>query len=196
MSDDQKPGLASTEQGFWTFQRTAGALLVASILPLALGLQLFRRRNGIQGIALQSTAVLVWERGSFLAAVVLTALGFVLLEAALHETNGRVMARLGVRAYFLGAVLLAVAEVIRLGQASYRLIVVYVVLALLSQAAIGAALLKSNLLPAWVGWMTIAWNLILLIVLPVVTPGDLYYPIAHHPMPLLIGIALLWRASG
>lgn len=171
----------STEQSFWTFQRTAGALLVAAILPLVLGLFLFSSR--VLGGAPQSTALLVWERGSFLAAVVLTALGFVLLEATLHETNGRVLARLGASAYFFGAVLLTAAEAMRLGQSSSRLIVVYVVLAFLGQAAIGGALLQSNLLPAWIGWTTIAWNLGLLIVLPIVTPGDIYTPLPITSCP-------------
>lgn len=188
----------STEQGFWTLQQTAGALLVAAILPLALGLYLFISRNGVQGGMPRSPTLFMWERGSILAAVVLTALGLVLLDAHLQDTSGRVMARLGASAYFFGAVLLAAAEAMQLPvrQASYPLIVVYVVLALLGQAAIGGALLQSNLLPAWIGWMTIAWNLILLIVLPIVTPGDIYYPVAHHLMPLLIGVPLLWRASG
>jgi hypothetical protein len=57
-------------------------------------------------------------------------------------------------------------------------------------------IVQSNLLPAWIGWTTIAWNLILLIVLLSVTPGDIYYPVAHHLMPRLIAVPLLWRASG
>ena len=186
----------STKQRFWTRQRTAGALLVAAILPLALGLYLFSSRNGVQGGMPRSLTLLMWERGSVVAAVVLTALGLVLLDALLQDTSGRILARLGASTYFFGAVLLVAAEAMRLGQASYRLIVVYVVLALLGQAAIGGALLQSNVLPAWIGWMTIAWNLILLLVLPIVTPDDVYFPIVHHPMPLLIGVALLGRASG
>jgi hypothetical protein len=80
------------DQGFWTFQRTAGAFLVTAILPLALGVYLFLSRNGVQGGVPQSTARLMWERGSILAAVVLTAIGLVLLEAVLHQTGGRVAA--------------------------------------------------------------------------------------------------------
>jgi len=101
----------------------------------------------------------------------------------------------GASAYFFGAVLLVAAEAMRLpeGQASYPLIVVYVVLAFLGQAAIGGALLQSNLLPAWIGWTTVVWNVALLVILPIVTPGDIYFPVQHHLMPLLIGISLLWR---
>lgn len=185
------------DQGFWSFQRAAGALLIAAILPLALGVYLFISRSGVQGGAPSSPALFVWERGFILAAVVLTALGFTLLEATLQETNGRVLARLGTSAYFFGAVLLATAEAMRLpaGQASYPLIVIYIALAFLGQAAIGGALLQSNLLPAWIGWTTVIWNAGLLVVLLIVTPGDIYYPIAHHLMPLLIGIPLLVKTA-
>jgi hypothetical protein len=183
----------NTNRAFWTEERVTGALLVAAILPLALGLDLFMSRNGVQGGAPRSPALFVWERGSILAAVVLTALGFVLLEATLQDTNGRVLARLGGSAYFFGAVLLAAAEAMRLP--SSPLIVVYVILAFLGQAAIGGALLQANILPSWIGWTTIAWNLGLLVILLAVTPGDIYYPIVHHLMPLLIGIPLLWRGD-
>lgn len=186
------------DQGFLSFQRMAGALLVAAVLPLALGVFLFISRSGVGGGVSRSQALFIWERGSILAAVVLTALGLILLDAHLQNTNGRVLARLGTGAYFFGAVLLVTAEAMRLpqGEASYPLIVVYVVLAFLGQAAIGGALLQSNLLPAWIGWTTIVWNLGLLIVLLIVTPGDIYYPIVHSLMPLLIGIPFLFRTSG
>jgi hypothetical protein len=77
---------------------------------------------------------------------------------------------------------------------AYALFVVYVVLAFLAQAAIGGALLRSRVVGASIGWVTIVWNLGLLVVLSVITPGDIYYPIAHQIMPLVIGGALLWRA--
>jgi hypothetical protein len=186
-----------TGQSFWNMQRMAGSLMVLAIFPLALGVFLFLSRNGIQGGAPRSPALFVWERGSILAAVVFTAIGLVLLEGILQDTSSGVAARLGASAYFFGAVLLVVAEAeaIRLPgeQLSYPLIVLYVVLAFLGQAAIGAALLQSTLLPAWIGWTTIVWNIGLLLILLIVTPGDIYYPMAHHFMPFLIGIPLLWR---
>lgn len=183
------------DQGFWNMPRTAGALMVFAVIPLAIGVFLFLSRNGVQGGAPRSPALFVWERGSILAAVVLTAIGLLLLEGTLHETNGRVLARLGASAYFFGAVLLVAAEAMQLpeGGASYPLIVIYVVLAFLGQAAIGGALLQSNVLPLWIGWTTIVWNLAWLVVLPVATPEDVYFPALHHLMPLLIGLPLLWR---
>jgi hypothetical protein len=180
-----------------TYPRMAGALMVAAIFPLALGVFLFISRIGVQGGSPPSPAFFVWERGSILAAVVLTTIGLMLLEGILQGTDGSILARVGSATYSFGAVLLVAAEAIQLteGRASYPLIVVYVILAFLGQAAIGGALLQANLLPSWVGWTMIAWNLVLPLILLVITPGDIYYPIAHHLMPLLIGIFLLVRSS-
>lgn len=184
-----------TNQGFWSMKRTAGVLMIAAQVPMALGLSLFIGRNGVEGGAPQSPALFMWERGGWLAAVFLTALGLIPLEGALQETKGRVLARLGASAYFFGAVLVVVAEAMPLprDQSSYPLIVIYVVLAFLGQAAVGIALLQSTLLAAWVGWITIVWNIGWLVALSIFSPDDLYYPILHHMMPLLIGIMLLVR---
>ena len=37
--------------------------------------------------------------------------------------------------------------------------VVYVTMAFVSQAAIGCALSMSELVPRWIGWATVIWNL-------------------------------------
>jgi hypothetical protein len=71
--------------------------------------------------------------------------------------------------------------------------VFYVVLALLAQAAFGVSLLRTGLVAGWASWTTIAWNLVWLVVLPLASPGGMYYPALHHFAPLLIGIALLTR---
>jgi hypothetical protein len=81
------------------------------------------------------------------------------------------------------------------GQHLYPLIVVHVVLAFLGQAAIGGALWQSRLLAPWIGWATILWNLAWLVMLLVITLGDIYFPVLHDIMPLLIGVALLRRAA-
>jgi hypothetical protein len=169
--------------------------MIAAQVPMALGLSLFMGRNGAEGGAPHSPAIFVWERGGWLAAVFLTALGLILLEGSLLETKGRVLARLGASAYFFGAVVVVVAEAMPfpLDRPSYPLIVIYVVLAFLGQVAVGIALLQSALLAAWVGWTILVWNVGWLVALPIVSPDDLYYPILHHVMPLLIGIMLVVR---
>jgi hypothetical protein len=68
-----------------------------------------------------------------------------------------------------------------------------VTLAFLAQAAFGVLLARTRFLPAWVGWAAVAWNLGWLVALPILSPGDVYFPVLHHPAPLLVGIALLRR---
>ena len=75
----------------------------------------------------------------------------------------------------------------------YALIVIYVVLAFLAQAVLGGSLLQSGLLAAWIGWLAILWNIAWLVALPVTSPRDIYFPVLHHVMPLVIGIALLLK---
>lgn len=77
---------------------------------------------------------------------------------------------------------------------SYPVIVVAVVLALLGQALIGGGLRQGRLLASWIGWATTLWNLAWLVALPLFTPRDIYFPVLHHTMPLLIGAALLRRS--
>jgi hypothetical protein len=63
------------------------------------------------------------------------------------------------------------------------LIIVYVVVAFLAQAALGGALLQSGALATRIGWATILWNLAWLVALPIITPRDIYFPILHHAAP-------------
>ena len=79
------------------------------------------------------------------------------------------------------------------GEHTYSLVVVYVALAFLGQGAIGAGLTQSTPLPTSIGWVTLAWSLACLIILPIVRPGDMYVPGLHHLMPLIIGIALMTK---
>jgi hypothetical protein len=69
------------------------------------------------------------------------------------------------------------------------LVRIFVVLAFLSQAAYGAALLQTGLLPGWLGGLTVVWNLVWLVVL--LGTKDPYFPILHLQLPVLAGILLL-----
>ena len=182
---------------FWRIERAAGLFLVLGFVANLAGVLMFNIRDGTSGSAPPSPAYYVWERGFLMAAIVLTAIGFVLLEGHLHSTDGRVLARAGATAYLFAGILGVAAEALdlsRTGQNFYPLIVIYVVLAFLAQAAIGGALHQSGLLAPWISWVTIVWNLAWLVVLPLITPRDIYFPILHHLMPLLIGSALLRKA--
>jgi hypothetical protein len=56
------------------------------------------------------------------------------------------------------------------------------------------SLLQSRMIPSWIGWTTLVWNIAWLVALPVVSPTGIYFPVLHHVLPLVIGIALLTRA--
>ncbi len=181
---------------YWSIERAAGFVLVLGFVALLPGVLMFLSRGGLQGGAPPSPAYFVWERSFIMAAVVLTAIGLVLLEGHLQNTDGRALATIGATAYLFGGVLLVAAEALSLTLGYEKVsgvIVIYVVLAFMAQAAIGGSLLQSGLLPAWIGWVTLVWNIAWLVVLPMASPRDIYYPILQHFMPLVIGIALLLK---
>jgi hypothetical protein len=102
--------------------------------------------------------------------------------------------RLGVAGYLAGSIIGVVAETLELtSTAVYPMIVVYVTLAFVSQAAIGCALSMSELVPRWIGWATAVWNLGWLAFLVLARPWDVYFPILHLIMPVFIGAALILR---
>ena len=188
------------DQRFWSFERSAGFFLVLSFVASLAGVVMFTIRGGPSGGTPPSHTFFLWKRSFFMAAVILTAIGLVLLEGRLQNTDGRVLARTGATTYLIAGTLLVTGEAFRMSlgdvfeKQAYALFVIYVVLAFLAQATVGGALLQSGVLATWIGWVTIVWNLGLVVVLSVITPEDIYYPIAHQIMPLLIGGALLWRA--
>lgn len=186
-------------QNLITVHRVAGALLVLSFVMVMVGALMFVGRNGTSGGAAPSFAYLVWERSFIMAAAVLVALGFIFLQAGLHDVGVRalVLARIAAGIYVIAAVVIVSAESIGLVQAEPpdALIVVYVILAFLAQAVLGAVLVSTALFPAWIGWVAIVWNVGWLGVLLFINPGDIYFPVLHHAVPLLIGIPLLWRGQ-
>ncbi|HEU5086284.1 MAG TPA: hypothetical protein VFT99_02520 [Roseiflexaceae bacterium] len=181
----------------WSMARVAGLLLVLGDVVVLPGLLMFTFRGGQRGGAPPSPAYYGWERGLIMGAVVLTAIGFMVLEGHLQSTAGRILARIAAFAYLFAGVVGVVGEALNLSlgyEKSYILMVVYVVIAFLAQAALGGALLQSGLLPAWICWAAMLWNLAWLVALPLFSPRDIYFPVLHHVAPLLIGIALLWNA--
>ncbi len=183
---------------FSTLQTSSGVLLILGFAAFFAGAAMFWIRGGMRDAAPPSPRYFVWERGFILAAVVLTAIGLALLEGYLEATDGWALARTGAAAYFFGGVLIVAAEGLGLAQPfqpdwlsrTYPLVVVYVVLAFLSQAGIGASLLQAGLLAPWVGWAAIIWNIGWLVV-SVFVPNAMYIPFFHHLIPLVIGIALI-----
>jgi len=175
-------------------ERTVGLILVLSAVVTFPGLMMFTFRRGYRGGAPRSRVHFIWERSFVMAGVILEVIGFVLLTTALQNTDGRVWGIIGATGFLIGGILLVTAEASSLTfgyEKFYPLIVIYVVMAFLAQAAIGGAWLQGGL-AAWIGWATIVWNLAWLTVLAIFSRRDIYFPVLHGVMPLVMGIALLW----
>lgn len=174
-------------------ERTAGGgLLALSFAVFVFGGTLYFGR-AIAKWQIEEASHLVWERGFVIAAVLATVLGLTLLDNMLRAAGEAIFAPLGMAAYFFGAVVVVVAETAYLGKRDWLNppIVLYILLAFLAQAAFGLSLLQTGLVASWVGWVTIIWNMGWLLVMLIVRPRDIYYPVLHHVAPLLIGIVLL-----
>jgi hypothetical protein len=172
----------------------AGLILLLSNLVQLPGLMMFWLRAGHKGGAPRSRAHFVWERSFIMGSAFLASIGFVVFAAAIQNHNGFVLVLIGAAGYLFGGVLIVAAEALSLSigyEKLYPIVNIYVLLAFLSQAVIGCSVIQSGLMAVWVGWVSIAWNIGWLAAIPLLSPRDIYYPILHSVMPLLIGIAIL-----
>lgn len=177
-------------------ERIAGLCLILSNLAIFPGLIMFWMRAGHRGGKPPSRAYYVWERGLILAGIIPAVIGFLILQQSLQNTDGGMLARIGALVFLIAGILGIIGESLHIKQdyrKSYPVIVIYVVLAFLAQAAIGGALLQVGWVASWLGALTVVWNIGWLIVLPLITPHDIYFPVLHYFLPLLLGVALVWR---
>jgi hypothetical protein len=176
--------------------RLSGLLLIAAFVLNMGGVVLFSGSQ-IYRWFIDSPTLLAWERSMFIAAYVAAALGIGLLEMVLRDTSAAVLARLGSTAFLMAAVVALVVEAAFLGgrASTSRPVNIMVVLLFVAEATLGAALLRSGAVRAWIGLAVLVWNVGWLVVLPVVSPGDIYYPILHFVPLLLIGIPPARAAS-
>jgi hypothetical protein len=170
---------------------------------------------GISGIALYTNTryggneflpdYFLWERGLIAAAAVTSLLGFALLAVALRAAGERLFSWIGLSALTLGTALTLFAEWLIVSgriweaQAGMEWLLLawgFVALILVCQAAYGVALLRATLLPRWIGWSLIIWNLGWLAVVVVFSAHGPYYPALFYIGPLLLGIVLLLRPAG
>lgn len=174
-------------------QVVAAWLLILSGITFVPGGLLFTGRAIFKWPSAQAPTFLYWERGLVMAALLLAALGFALLAGLLGEAGDKILSPVGQAVFLIGTVLCLAAEAFSLSRQEYAYapIVVFVVLVFLGEAAFGGAILRTGLLPGWVGWTTIIWNLAWLAILPIARPQDMYYPWLFYVAPELIGIMLL-----
>ena len=176
-------------------RQVTAILLILCFVVFAVGGILFTGRALLKWPAAESPSYLIWERGFIIAAALINLAGLALLEGMLRAAGDSVFARVGLITTIVAVAVLVPAEVSFMSSQASSLarsqVIIYVVVAFLAQAAFGAALLRTDLLPGWVGWATIIWNLAWLVILPIFSSQDMYYPVLHHTAPLMIGIALL-----
>jgi len=171
----------------------AASLLILSFIVFCVSGILFTGRVMLNWQIEDIASYLVWERGFIIVATLATVLGLTLLEDLLHSAGDSFWARLGMMAYMFGAVLVVVAESNYISKQEWNdgQVVIYILLAFLAETAFGLALLQTGLVVGWVGWLTILWNLGILIIMLIVRPRDIYYPVIHYVAPFVIGIVLM-----
>ena len=174
-------------------QMTAGWLLILSWFIFLAGGFLYTGRAIWKWPVGQTRRYLILERGFVIAALLLVSLGLNLLERLIEAAGDSILAPSGWVLWLIAAVVAVLAETFFISRQEwlYAPIAAFVILAFLAQAFFGAALLSTGLLPGWVGWTAVLWNLGWLVILPIARPKDMYYPWLHYIAPLLIGIGLL-----
>ena len=174
-------------------QVVAAWLLILSAIIFMGGGTLYAGRAILKWPAGQTHSYLILERGLVVAALLVAVIGFTLLNGMLQAAGDRILAPAGMALLLIGAAVIVTAETMFISRQDMvtAATVAFVLLAFLAEALFGAALLRTGLLPAWIGWATILWNLAWLVILPVARPKDMYYPWLHYIAPLLVGIGLL-----
>lgn len=171
----------------------AASLLVLSFVIFLIAGVLFTGRALWKWEIKNLATYLIWERSLVIVPTVTTSLGLVLLSDILNASGDPFWARLGTMAYLFGAVLVVSTETnfVTKNEWNAAQVILYVVLALLGQAAIGVALLQTDITAAWIGWIAIIWNMGFLIIFIMMRPRDVYYPVIHFFVPLIIGLGLV-----
>jgi MFS family permease len=159
-----------------------------------------------------------WEWGwAFgISGIVVTVFGLVVLEAVLRSAGDSVLARLGLTAFLFGAVLTVAGRAQEVSIAVWAarataagapiptllapivdwanaMTAVYTALAFAALAAFGGSILTTGVLSRGVGWAAVGWGVGwgLVFVVEWIAVGGFDYPVLHHVMPLVIGLALL-----
>jgi hypothetical protein len=173
--------------------RTACAILLilSSLLDITSNSMWYSRNRG-KGLTATAT-YLAWERGLLITAYVLAALGVSALELVLNTAGATLLPRLATAVLLIGVVVAVVVEAAYLTaqRPTPGLEYVMVVVLFVGEALVGGALLAGGVLPVWVGWTVVVWNIGWLAALTIFNPRDIYYPVLHFFSPLLIGAALL-----
>ena len=162
-------------------RRVAGSLLVSGFAVLVVAAFLYGDGDYPAGQTWQSNALTV--------GLVLTLLGLTAFQVVLTDSGDRLLAQLGMIAYLVGVVLWIVGDSIDLaGGTPVFLERNYVVLACLAIAAFGAAILRTPVLPRWVGGLAVVWAVVWTVLY---LTGIAEAPLGPNLVPALFGLELL-----
>jgi hypothetical protein len=184
-------------QAWLTAPGLTGGLLLASAALAFVGIMMFGFRVFLRAPFGARPGYYQWERGFIISGFVTLALGLAAFSSLLRQAGDPLLSDVGLTAFVTGAVVLIMAEVSWLTKAGLpdgltgALVRLSIVVSFLSQAAYGAACLQTGLLPGWLGWFTVIWNIGCLAVL--FRAKDPYYPVLHFVLPILAGVLLLAR---
>ena len=185
-------------QTWLTARGLTSGLLLAGTALVFVGILQFFARVFIHAPFAARPGYYQWERGFIIGGFIGLALGLAGLHALLRQAGDPLLSDLGQTVAVIGTVLLVVGELAWLTKAGLPegltggLLRLAIGLLFLAQALFGAALLQTGLLPGWLGWFAIVWNVGWLVVLA--RAADPYYPILHIILPLVAGMLLLRRA--
>jgi hypothetical protein len=176
-------------------RRVSGLLLLLAFV-LNLGGVVMYAAGTEYGWIGETPTYYAWERALFMSSYVAAALGAAALEPALAEAGASILGRLAAVAFPMAASVALVMEAVSIDGAKFRpgshaLILVAVLLLFGAEVLLGAAVLASRLVPAWVGWAAVVWNVAWPAILPILSPADPYYPILHAIPLLMISIPLI-----
>jgi hypothetical protein len=172
--------------------RRVSGLLLLSAFALNLGGVVMYAAGTEYGWVGETLTYHAWERVLFMSSYVAAALGTALLERTLAEAGAAILGRLAAIAFPMAASVTLVMEAVTFhAPEPHALIVVAVLLLFGAELLLGAAVLASRLVPAWAGWAALVWNGAWPAILPIVSPGDPYYPILHAIPLLMISIPLI-----
>jgi hypothetical protein len=174
-------------------RRVSGLLLLLAFI-LNLGGVVMYAAGTEYGWVVETPTYHAWERALLMSSYVAAALGTAVLEPALAEAGAAILGRLAAIAFPMAASVALVMEAVTInGPEQYALIVVSVLLLFGAELLLGAAVLASRLVPAWVGWTAVVWNVAWPAILSIVSPGEPSYPILHFIPLLIISIPLIQR---
>jgi hypothetical protein len=171
----------------------AASLIILGSLLLLPGVYLFVVSDQNLTIPLWARSIDrgAWERNLVGAGVAATLFGLVVLEDVLRRAGDTVLSRLGLTSFALGTAMWLTVNALSLSRGFWvaELETYFIVFAFLATALFSGAILRTRLLPTWVGIVALSWSIAMLLV---VLPGN-RGPLFYEPALLLLGIALLLR---